>query len=64
MLGALGNGSVASYKAFLKAQFDDHAEEVFCAYPAATEAEARAAFLALTDDCQRGEAVHTLARTP
>jgi len=62
MLGALGDGTLASYKAFLKAQFDDHAEKVFRAYPADTDAEVRAAFLALTDDYQRGEAVHTLAR--
>jgi len=53
---------VASYKAFLKAQFDAHAEEVFRAYPADTDSEARSAFLALTEDYQRGEAVRTLAR--
>ena len=62
MLGALGDGTLASYKAFLKAQFDDHAEEVFRAYPATTDVEVRAAFQALTDDYQRGEAVRTLAR--
>lgn len=62
MLGELGDGTVASYKAFLKAQFDNHAEEVFRGYPADTDAEARSAFLALTADYQRGEAVWTLAR--
>src|ERR1019366_2692559 len=62
MLGALGGGTVASYRAFLKIQFDDHAEEVFRAYPADTDSEARSAFLALTADYQRGEAVRTLAR--
>jgi para-nitrobenzyl esterase len=62
MLGALGDGTVASYKAFLKAQFDDHAEEVFRVYPADTDAEAPSAFLALTGDYQRGEAVLSLAR--
>jgi para-nitrobenzyl esterase len=62
MLGALGDGTVASYKAFLKAQFDAHAEEVLRAYPADTDSEARSAFLALTEDYQRGEAVRTLAR--
>ena len=61
-LGVLGEPTLANYRAWLQNQFDIHADEVFNAYPAKTDADARAAFLAAMDDYQRAQAVRTLAR--
>jgi para-nitrobenzyl esterase len=61
MLGALGEANVPTYRAWLKTQFDDYAEEVFRSYPAAGDSEVRAAYLALTSDYQRAQTVRSLA---
>jgi para-nitrobenzyl esterase len=62
LLGSLGEPTVAKYRAWLKDRFDIHADEVFEAYPARTDAESRVAFLALNAGYQRGQTVRSLAR--
>ena len=54
--------TVAGYRAWLKDQFLDCADEVFAAYPAANDAEVRGAFKSLSDDYVRGQTVHAVAR--
>ena len=61
-IGQLGEASVTSYRAWLRARFDDRADEVFRLYPAQRDSDVRAAFLDLTADYQRGQAVRSLAR--
>jgi para-nitrobenzyl esterase len=61
-LDALGEPTLANYRAWLARRFSAHAEEVFRAYPAATDAEARAAYLAVTRDHLRGQTVRSVAR--
>lgn len=61
-LSALGNATVTNYRAWLKTQFDEYADEVFRVYPAEEDADVRAAYLAVTADYQRAQAVRSLAR--
>jgi para-nitrobenzyl esterase len=61
-IGALGEPTVANYRAWLKTKFDDCADEVLRAYPARADSEVRASYLRLTADYQRGQAVRSLAR--
>ncbi len=62
-LGALGGQpTVANYRAWLARTFREDAGRVFDAYPAARDNEARGAYLAVTGDHQRGQAVRSLAR--
>ncbi len=61
-LGQLGKPTLANYRAWLRTQFDEHADEVLQVYPSRTDAEVRPAYLALTADYQRGQAVRSLAR--
>ena len=61
-MGALGEPTLANYRALLKTKFDDHADEVFRSYPANNDSEVRASYLRLTADYQRGQAVRSLAR--
>ncbi|HEY3741888.1 MAG TPA: carboxylesterase family protein [Bryobacteraceae bacterium] len=61
-LGVLGEPTLANYRTWLQHQFDTHADEVFAAYPAKSDADVRSAFLAAMDDYQRADAVRTLAR--
>lgn len=60
-LGALGKATVPNYRAWLKTQFDDYADEVFQSYPATENSEVRATYLALTADYQRAQTVRSLA---
>src|SRR5262245_19218212 len=59
---ALEPSTVANYRAWLKEQFLEHAEEVFAAYPADSDADVRNAFISLSNDYVRGQTVHALAR--
>lgn len=61
-LSALGKATVTNYRAWLKTQFDAYADEVFRVYPAREDANVRAAYLAVTADYQRAQAVRSLAR--
>ncbi len=61
-LGQLGEATVANYRAWVRSQFDEYADEVLRVYPAVTDAEVRSAYLALTADYERGQAVRSLAR--
>jgi para-nitrobenzyl esterase len=61
-LGALGAATIATYQAWLTTQFDVYADDVFRAYPAKTDADARAAYLAVTADYQRSQAMRSLVR--
>jgi para-nitrobenzyl esterase len=61
-LEGLGQPTVANYRAWLTARFDVHADEVFRAYPAASDSDVRKAFLALNAVYQRGQTVRSLAR--
>ena len=54
--------TLANYKAFVKNEFLDYADEVFRMYPATTDAEARAAAIALVTDYDFGDGVHVFAR--
>jgi para-nitrobenzyl esterase len=60
-LGSFGEATVPHYRAWLKTQFDDYADEVFRSYPAAGNTAVRAAYLALTADYQRAQTVRSLA---
>ena len=55
--------TLASYKAYLKSEFenDTDADELFRMYPAATDADARSAFIRFDTDYNFGFAVHRLA---
>ncbi len=61
-LGALGQPTVANYRAWLRRTFEEFAEEVFAAYPARDDGAARAAYLEVTADYLRSHAVRSLAR--
>jgi para-nitrobenzyl esterase len=54
--------TLANYKAFMKDEFLEYADEVFSLYPAATEAEARSAAIAFVTDYAFGNGVHVFAR--
>jgi len=56
--------TLANYKAFLKSEFmnDADAEEIFRMYPATSDADARAAFIAFDTDYEFGNSVHVIAR--
>jgi para-nitrobenzyl esterase len=54
--------TVANYRDWLKEQFLEHADDVFAAYPANSDADVRAAFIALSNDYVRGQTVQALAR--
>ena len=54
--------TLANYKAFVKNEFLDYADEVFRMYPATTDAEARAAAIAFVTDYGFGNGVHVFAR--
>ena len=60
-LGALGEATLPNYRAWLKTQFDDYADEVFRSYPAAENSGVRAAYLAVTADYHRAQTVRSLA---
>jgi para-nitrobenzyl esterase len=55
--------TLASYKAFLKSEFvsDATADEIFRLYPATSDADARAAFIAFDTDYEFGNSVHVIA---
>jgi para-nitrobenzyl esterase len=57
-----GPPTLANYKAFLKNEFLDYSDEVFRMYPAATDAEARAASIAFVTDYNFGSTAHDFAR--
>lgn len=54
--------TVARYKEWLREMFLDFAEEVFASYPARTDAEVAAAFVALSNDFVRGQSAQAMAR--
>jgi para-nitrobenzyl esterase len=54
--------ALQNYRAWLKSHFLEQADDVFRAYPAASDATAPAAFQALHDDYLRGATVHALVR--
>ncbi len=56
-----GPMTVAHYKAYLKSHFSDYAGEIFRTYPASTDADVRAAFIAFDTDYGFGEPVHAFA---
>ena len=62
MAVALEPSTAANYRAWLKEQFLEHADDVFAAYPANSDADVRAAFISLSNDYVRGQTVHALAR--
>jgi len=59
-----GRPTLGNYKAFLKSEFVDEvdADEIFRMYPAASDAEARAAFIAFDTDYEFGNSAHVIAR--
>ncbi len=61
-LGGFGELTLANYRRWLRERFDDFAGEVLQAYPAADDAEVRVAYLALTADYQRAQAVRAVVR--
>ena len=61
-LGALGEATVANYRAWLKTQFDEYASDVFQLYPAGDDSDVRSAYLAVTADYQRAQTVRSMAR--
>lgn len=56
--------TLANYKAFLKSEFvnDADADEIFRMYPATSDVDARAAFIAFDTDYEFGDSVHVIAR--
>ncbi len=54
--------TLAAYHAWLEQQFDDHADDVFHAYPANNDADVRRAYLELTADYQRAQTVRSVAQ--
>jgi len=54
--------TVANYKAMLKNEFPDASDELLRLYPAATDADVRAAFIALDTDWGWGFAAHLFAK--
>jgi para-nitrobenzyl esterase len=59
---ALNPSTLANYKVWLKDMFGGYADDVFAAYPANSNREVRAAFIALNNDFQRGQTVRALVR--
>lgn len=57
-----GPPTLANYKAFLKDEFLDYADEMFRMNPAATDADVRAAFIAFDTDYEFGNSVHVIAK--
>jgi para-nitrobenzyl esterase len=57
-----GPATLANYKAFLHRQFLGYADDVLKVYPAKTDEEARAAFLAFDTDYEFGNSAHMVAR--
>jgi len=57
-----GPPTLANYKAYLKNELLDYADEVFRMYPATSDADARAAFIAFDTDYEFGNSVHVIAR--
>lgn len=57
-----GPPTLANYKDYLKNKFLDYADEVFRLYPAATDADVRAAVIALDTDYIFGNGAHIVAR--
>jgi para-nitrobenzyl esterase len=53
--------TLAHYKALLKNEFTDYADEMFRMYPAATDADVRAVFIAFDTDWGWGFAAHRFA---
>jgi len=54
--------TLANYKAFLKSEFVNDADAVFRMYPATSDADARAAFIAFDTDYEFRNSVHVIAR--
>jgi para-nitrobenzyl esterase len=59
-----GPPTLANYKAFLKNEFvnDADADEMFRMYPATSDADTRAAFIAFDTDYEFGNSVHVIAK--
>jgi para-nitrobenzyl esterase len=59
-----GPPTLANYKAFLKSEFvnDAVADEIFRMYPASSDADSRAAFIAFDTDYEFGNSVHVIAK--
>ncbi|MFI5097203.1 MAG: carboxylesterase/lipase family protein [Candidatus Acidiferrales bacterium] len=59
-----GPPTLANYRSFLKSEFvnDADVDEIFHMYPASTDAEARAAFIAFDTDYEFGNSVHVIAK--
>jgi para-nitrobenzyl esterase len=57
-----GPPTLATYKTYLKDHFPDYADELFRMYPAATDADVRAAFIAFDTDYDFGNGAHVFAR--
>jgi para-nitrobenzyl esterase len=57
-----GPPTLANYKKFLKNEFLDYDDEIFRMYPAATDADARAAFIDFDTDYEFGNSVHVMAK--
>src|SRR5271169_5422974 len=59
-----GPPTLANYKAFLKSEFvnDADADEIFRMYPATSDADTRAAFIAFDTDYEFGNSVHVIAK--
>jgi len=59
-----GPPTLANYKAFLKSEFvyDADADEIFRMYPATSDADTRATFIAFDTDYEFGNSVHVIAK--
>jgi para-nitrobenzyl esterase len=57
--------TLAYYKAFVKSEFvsDAVADEIFHRYPATSDADSRAAFIAFDTDFEFGNSVHVIAKS-
>ncbi|MGA8443437.1 MAG: carboxylesterase family protein [Candidatus Sulfotelmatobacter sp.] len=60
-----GPPTLANYKAFLKSEFvnDAVADEIFRTYPATSDADTRAPFIAFDTDYEFGNSVHVIAKS-
>lgn len=58
----LDPSTVENYRTWLREWFGEFADEVFAIYPARTDRDVRGAFIALSNDFQRGQTARALAR--